>query len=105
MGDSASVLSHLRIWVAVQPAFTDLGRRDHGMLAGARVLARVTIRRAVAAQGGSAFLAGAQMHPTVAALYALLAHAAFGLLYGSDRNKMSAGLIGHPKFLYSSSTQ
>ena len=56
---AASVVRQLAIWVAVQPAFTDFCRRDHGMLAGVRVLTGVAVRRAVAAQRNSAFLTSA----------------------------------------------
>src|ERR1700683_185012 len=93
--DLSSVLGHQIIWVAVQPSFADLRRGDHWMFAGVRVLARVTVRRAVAAQRSSTFLAGTQMHPPVAGLYALLAYTAFGMFYRSDGSKMHAGFICH----------
>jgi len=44
-----------------------------------RVFARVTIRRAVAAQRRAAYLAGSQMNPTRADLHALGAFANFRL--------------------------
>ena len=90
-----SVLRHLVVRVAVQPALTDFGRGDHGMPAGARVPARMTVRRAVATQRGPAFLAGAQMHPLVAALHALLADPASRRSDGRDRDKVRADWIGH----------
>ncbi len=44
-----------------------------------RVLAGVTVRRAVAAERDAAFLAGPQMHPVCADLHAFFAFAALRL--------------------------
>jgi hypothetical protein len=57
------------------------------MLAGARVLGRMAIRRGIAAEGRAARLAGAQMDPLGAYLHALLAGSSlrvFDGLYGID---------------------
>jgi hypothetical protein len=50
----------------------------------ARVFAGVPVWRTVAAQGDTAFLAGAQMNPLCANLYALSAFANFRLFQRSD---------------------
>src|SRR5688572_11973135 len=51
------------VHVTVQPALARLRGRDDRMIAGARVLAGVTVWRRVAAERRAAFLARAQMHP------------------------------------------
>jgi len=65
------------------------------MSAGVRVFAGVPIRRAVAAKRRSTCLAGAQMNPICADLYAFFAFATLRLLDRIDRVKMRATSIGH----------
>ena len=89
------VLRQLLVRVAVKPALTELCRRDDGMLGSVRVLARVTVRGAIAAQRAAAFLTRAQMHPPITGLNAFLTHTALGVFHRGDRHKMSAGLSGH----------
>ena len=62
-GYSPLVVGHLIVRVAVQPALTGLGGGDHGMFTVARVLARVPVRRRIAAEGHAAALAGALSTP------------------------------------------
>lgn len=65
------------------------------MSAGVRVFGRVVVRRAVAAKRDSTSLAGAQMHPLRADLYAFFAFAALRLFDRIDRVKMRATSVGH----------
>ena len=65
------------------------------MPARVRVLARVPVRRAVAAKRHSALLARAQMNPVAADLYALFAFAALRLLDGVDRIQMKTAARAH----------
>ncbi len=60
------------------------------MISSACVPTRVTVRRVVTAQGDSAFLTSAQVHPAIAGLNALLAHLALGFLYRFYGGQMSA---------------
>ena len=69
------------------------------MTGGMRVLTRVTIRRAVAAQGHAALLAGAQVDPLRADLHAFGALANFRLLDRIDDVEMTTTAIGHNYFL------
>jgi hypothetical protein len=55
----------------------------------------VTVRRVVATQGRSAFLARAQMDPFRADLHAFLAHAALCGLDGGDGVEVSAWAFVH----------
>src|SRR4249919_730729 len=79
------VVCHLIVGVAVEPALAWLRRRDHRMLAAARVLAGVTVRRRVATERDATTLAGAQMHPIRADGDALLALQLLGMLDDFDR--------------------
>jgi len=72
------------------------------MSAGVRMLGRVTVRRAVAAKRHSTSLAGPQMHPVRADLYAFFTFTALRLFNRLDRVKMRAASVGHD--LYSRST-
>jgi hypothetical protein len=65
------------------------------MSAGMSMRSRVSARRAVAAPGGAAGLAGSQMHPSAAHLLALFADAAFRLLDFMDRYQVGTGFFGH----------
>src|SRR6266404_3672252 len=69
------------------------------MACGVRVFGRVPIRRAVAAKRDSTSLAGPQMHPLRADLYAFFAFAALRLFDRIDRVKMRATSIGHDVIL------
>src|SRR5436190_1132078 len=67
-----SVLCERVVDEAVDPALARLRRCDDGMADGARVVARVTVRRRVAAERDAAALTGAKVHPAGAYLDALL---------------------------------
>ena len=56
-----------------------------------RVLAGVTVRRAVAAERDAAFLARSQMHPVCAGLHAFFAFAALRLFDRRDRVDVGTG--------------
>jgi hypothetical protein len=60
--------------------FVRLRGSDNRMPAGVRVLARVPIRRAVAAERDATRLARAQMHPAAADLHTLFAFPSLRLL-------------------------
>jgi hypothetical protein len=60
-----------------------------------RVFAGVPIWRAVAAKRGSTCLAGAQMNPICADLYAFFAFTALRLLDRIDRVEMRTASVGH----------
>ena len=65
----------------------------------ARVFAGVLVRRAVAAQGDTALLTGAQMHPFRSDLHALSAFGNLRLFDGRDRVEMRAAAIAHLRLL------
>jgi hypothetical protein len=65
------VLHKRVIRIAIKPVLARLAGSDHGMPGSMSMFAGVLIRRAVAAQGHSAFLARSQMHPTRSDFYAL----------------------------------
>ena len=65
------------------------------MLSSASMFAGVLIRRAVATQGHSAFLARSQMHPSCADLYALTTLKTRWMFHLGDRGKMSTGFVSH----------
>src|SRR5438445_12511825 len=90
-----SILRKTVVRIAVQPPLPRLRRGDHRMTAGPRVFAGVAVGGAVAAQGGAAFLAGAQMDPLRAHLDALRAFPALGVPHSRDRGEMSAGTVRH----------
>jgi len=69
------------------------------MPAVARVLARMTIRRAVATQGRAALLTRAKMHPRRTDLYALGAFADFWLFDRLDRIEVRAGTVHYLRLL------
>src|SRR5204863_2646585 len=81
----------------VQPSLTGFGRRNHGMLAGAGVLARVVVPRGIAAQGHSARLARAEVDPVVPALDALFAFVASSGLDVSDAFDVRARIWHTPE--------
>ena len=68
------------------------------MTARARVLARVLVRRTVAAQGDSTLLTGAKMDPLGADLHALGALANFRLFHGLDGIEVTTTTIRHNYF-------
>src|SRR6266699_5878370 len=92
---ASSVLREQLVGIAVQPPFSRLRRGDHGMPGGLRMLGGVTVGGAVAAQGGAALLARAQMDPLRLDLDALGALAVLGLLHVGDGAQMSATSVGH----------
>src|SRR5687767_3247582 len=57
------VLRVSAVGITVEPPLAGLGRRDDGMDARARVLARMLVGRGVAAERRSTRLAGTQVHP------------------------------------------
>jgi hypothetical protein len=65
------------------------------MRASACMFAGVLIRRAVAAQGYSAFLARSQMHPMCSDFYALTTLEARRVFHLGDRGKMSTLFVSH----------
>lgn len=67
------------------------------MPARVRMLARVLIRRAIAAQGHAALLTGAEMNPRSADFHTLLALAPLRLRDSIDGTDVFAGLIHHDK--------
>jgi|HubBroStandDraft_6_1064221.scaffolds.fasta_scaffold1191337_2 hypothetical protein len=69
------------------------------MPARVRVFTRMLVRRAVAAKRDSTSLAGPQMNPICADLYALFAFTALRLFNRFDRVKMRATSIGHDVIL------
>ena len=83
------------VWIAIQPAFARLRRSDYRMAAAMRVFGGVLIRRAVATERNSTFLARPQMHPVAADLNAFFAFAAVWLFDGLDPFKMSTPSGGH----------
>src|SRR3989338_651149 len=68
-----SVLRDDVVWIAVQPPLARFGRGDDGVASGLGVCASMSIGRGVAAEGGAAGLARAQVHPLRAGLHALVA--------------------------------
>src|SRR5204863_8071743 len=60
-----------------------------------RMLGGMTVGGAVAAQGGAALLARAQMDPLCADLHALGAFPTLGVPHRGDRSEMGAAGVGH----------
>src|SRR5262249_27376262 len=90
----SSVLHERFVRVAVEPPFARLRRSDHGVPALRRVLAGVAVGRAVAAAGRAARLAGPQVDPPRARLYALLALGLFSVVHPRDTGEVRAS-SGH----------
>lgn len=101
------VRSHLVVWITVQPALADLGRRDDRMPRRRSVRAGVSIRRTVAAERDPTGLAGAQVHPPATDRHALFTFAALRRLHIRHVAQVCAGgLPGHARSsLLSSSPQ
>ena len=74
-----SIFAKHLIGVAIQPTLPRLCGRDDRMSRRVRVFAGVPVRRAVAAKRNSTCLAGAQMNPRCADLYAFFAFTALRL--------------------------
>ena len=85
--------------IAIQPALTGLGGRNHRMTRRACVFAGVPVRRAIAAKSDAALLARAKMDPACADFHALGAFANFWLLHGVNGVEMTTTTIGHNYFL------
>ena len=79
--ETTSVLRELIIRITVEPPFTWLRRRDHGMRGLPRMLRGVAIRRVVTAECHSALLTRPQVDPAASGLDALFAHVLLGLLH------------------------
>jgi hypothetical protein len=92
---AALVLGVRLVGIAIQPALTRLRRCHDGMPAGARVFARVLVRRIVAALGGAALLARAQVHPPRARLHALFAFVLRGVSNRGDGRDVTTGTDRH----------
>jgi len=67
------------VHVAPEPALPWLEGANHGMVGRAEVSCRMLVLRAVAASDVTTLKAGAQMHPAIAELDALIADRALGL--------------------------
>jgi hypothetical protein len=98
---SRSILGKGLIWVAVQPPFARLSRRDHWMSTSVRMFAGVLIRRAVAAQRDSTRLARPEMHPVGTDLYAFFAFATVRLLdrLNNDRIQVRTASATHDRLV------
>ena len=90
-----SVFGKRVIRIAIEPAFARLRGSDHRVSAGASMFAGVLIRRAVAAQGHSAFLARSQMHPACADFYAFATLEMRRMFHLGYRGKMSTAFVSH----------
>lgn len=77
---SSSILPERFIHLTPQPSFPWLCGYDYRMLGGVVMLGSMLIGRAVAAERGTAGLAGAQVHPLVAGFDAFIAYI-FSWLY------------------------
>src|SRR5262245_62621410 len=86
--DVRSIFGEGVVWIAVEPAFARLGRRDHRMSTCMRVFAGVPIRRAVATKCDSACLACPKMHPVRTDLYALFTFTALRMLDRLNHNRI-----------------
>src|SRR5438034_5879948 len=85
-----SILYVRLVLVAIEPALAGLGRRDHGVGARLRVLARVFVRRGIAAERPAAALTGAEVHPFGSDADALLAFTFLGQFHILDLLEMGA---------------
>src|SRR5712692_1231507 len=90
-----SVLRERIVGIAIQPALPRFSRSNDRMRARARVLARVLVRRRVAAERGAAALTRAQMHPARADLHALLALPRLRVFQLGCRANVGAGAVAH----------
>ena len=88
--DECSILTEGIVDVAIEPVFANLRGRNNWMVTRASVLARMAVRRRIAAEGAPARLAGAQMHPAVAGLHTFFAFVTAWSLDAADRVDMSA---------------
>jgi len=82
--------------VAVQTAIARLRRGNNGVRRRVGVLGRVAIRRVVATQGRAALLTRAQMDPSAANLYALIALVPRGGFHCRNRFDVSTAVVSHP---------
>jgi hypothetical protein len=89
-----SVLEKAIVGIAVQPALSGFRGRNHRMPRCPRVLARVPVRRAVAAAGATALLTRSEMNPSRPDLDALFALVALRVPHTRDGAKMNACGIG-----------
>ena len=85
-----SILTQDIVEVAIEPVFANLRGRNNWMVACASVLARMAVRRRIAAEGAPARLAGAQMNPAITGLHAFFAFVTAWCLDATDRVDMSA---------------
>ena len=81
--------------VAIQPTLAGLRGGDDRVLGSMRVLGRVAIRRAIAAQCDAALLAAAQMHPLRADLHAFSAFRSFWVFDRINRVEMRTASVRH----------
>ena len=87
------------IRVTVEPAFARLRRSDDWMASRVCVLARMLVRRAIAAKRDAAFLTGSQVDPGGANLDTFRALEALRLLDRRDRIDVRATFFGHHEFI------
>src|SRR6185503_17483971 len=90
-GGCGSIFGESVVGIAVDPPLAPLRRGDDRMSAGASVMARMSVGRAVAAQRGAAGLTGAQVHPARPHLDARLAHALLRQLDLGQRLEVGTG--------------
>src|SRR5712691_7857618 len=90
---TSSVLDKSVVRVAIEPALARLRRADHGVLRAPRVLARVLVRRGIAAPCPAAALAGAQVDPSITGLDAVFARTVPRVLHGREGPDVSAGFL------------
>src|SRR3954449_9428416 len=95
----ASIFGERLVWIAIQPMFARLRRRDYRMSTGARVFASVLIRRAVAAQRNATGLARPEMYPVGTNLHAFFAFPTMRLLdrFNGDRIQMRTSSSIHDR--------
>ena len=96
-----SILAEDIIDEAIEPVFADFSGRQDRVVADASVLARVAVRRGIAAECAAACLAGAQMHTAIARLYAFFALAMTRSLDAADRIDVRAGVRHNASLLLS----
>jgi hypothetical protein len=83
------------VGVAPHPFLSGLRGNDHGMAGAVEVLCHVFVTGLVTAQGGATGLAGAEMHPGAADLYAFFTDMLFFLFEFLYLPHVGANLICH----------
>jgi hypothetical protein len=83
------------VGIAPHPFLSGLRGNDHGMAGAVEMLRHVFVTGLVTAQGGATGLAGAEMHPGAADLYAFFADMLFFLFEFLYLPHMGADFIRH----------